>query len=306
MVSYIPYSKLKMFYYVARCGSYSKAALELYVSKGAVSMQLSDLEQRLETQLFERSNRKTVLTPDGISLFNIVAPIVERCESVGLEFEKVAGKIKGEIKIASWTGLLLHILPKYVKSFMSAYPECDIVLVNVSGKEIRSLVLSGEVDFGIGSMANLPAEITGSELWRFNRYCIAPIGHPLSKKKRITFDDLAMYPVVLPDRGGTGGIYLETMLRACNPNLKVRMVAFSWEVVMKYVELGLGVSMAPSIVIQPKDRKRLFFCNMSGSDERVGFSSYGLLIRKGKYLSPAAEEFIRSLSSDLAPPSHPR
>lgn len=98
MVRDIPYPKLKVFYHVARCGSYSRAAAVLCVTKGAVSMQVNDLEQRLGRQLFDRSNRKTVLTPHGVNLFDLVAPIVERCESIGLEFEKIAGKIKGRLK----------------------------------------------------------------------------------------------------------------------------------------------------------------------------------------------------------------
>ena len=49
------------------------------------------------------------------------------------------------------------------------------------------------------------------------------------------------------------------MLRACNPNLKVTMEAASWEVVMKYVEMGMGVSMAPGIVFQPEDKKTKCF-----------------------------------------------
>jgi DNA-binding transcriptional LysR family regulator len=161
------------------------------------------------------------------------------------------------------------------------------------------LLLTGDVDFGIGSMATLSPEIIGKELWRSHRYCIAPLGHPLSKQKKVTFDDLAKYPVVLVDRGGIGGIYLESMLRACNPNLRVTMEAASWEVVMKYVEMGMGVSMAPGIVFQPKDKKRMFVCDMTVSDERVGYSRHGILIKKGKYLSPPAEEFIRSLSSNV-------
>jgi DNA-binding transcriptional LysR family regulator len=299
MVSDIPYPKLKVFYHVARCGGYSRAAAVLCITKGAVSMQVNDLEQRLGRQLFDRSNRKTVLTPHGVNLFDLVAPIVERCESIGLEFEKIAGKIKGEVKIASWTGLLLHVLPKYVTNFRETYPECDIVLINTTGKEIRSLLLAGDVDFSIGSMATVSPEIIGKELWRFHRYCIAPLGHPLSKRKKVTFEDLAKYPIVMADREGTGGIYLERMLRACNPNLRVTMEAASWEVVMKYVEMGMGVSMAPAIVFQPKDKKRMFFCDMTVSDERVGYSRHGILIKKGKYLSPAAEEFIRSLSSNV-------
>jgi hypothetical protein len=74
------------------------------------------------------------------------------------------------------------------------------------------------------------------------------------------------------------------------------MEAVSWEVVMKYVELGYGVSAVPELVIQPKDKKRFFISNISKSDKRAGFSIYGILTKKGKYMTPAVRELIKFLS----------
>lgn len=235
-----------------------------------------------------------------MSLFRLVAPLVERCENILVEFERVTGTLKGKIGIASWTGMVLYVLPEYVMQFKAAYPECDIILYNVSNKEILSMVLKGDADLGIGSMQELPSEIAGWELWRFNRCCIAPLGHPLSELEQVTLSDLAKYPVILADRGGAGGIYQEALLRSCNPDLKVVMEAVNWEVVMKYVEMGIGVSIVPEIVLQPEHKKALFFQSMSESEERLGFSRYGILLKKGKYLVPGAQEFIKLLSPGLA------
>jgi DNA-binding transcriptional LysR family regulator len=296
----ISYSKLRTFYCMARYSNTRKAARALYVTEGAVSQQIADLERRLCRKLFMRLHRKTTLTPDGINLFKLVAPLVERLENIGSEFERLSGTLKGQIKIASWTGLVLHILPEYVKKFQATYPECDIILYNVSNKEILSMLLSGDADVGIGSLQELPSEVVGWELWRFKRCCIAPLGHPLSKLNHVTLRDLVKYPFILADRGGAGGNYQATLMRALNPNLKVVMEAVNWEVVVKYVEMGLGVSIVPEIVLQPEDKKALFFQSMSESEKKLGFSRYGILLRKGKYLVPAAREFIAFLSPELA------
>jgi DNA-binding transcriptional LysR family regulator len=295
----IPYSKLKVFYFVARYGNYKRAASELYITQGAISQQLRDLEQRLGKELLDKSSRKTLLTPDGVTLYNLIAPLVEKCETIPLEFQRLSGRISGKVKIATWTGMLLYVLPDYIGRFRTTYPECDLVLFNISSKDIRSMILSGEADFGIGSMQSLPADIVGHELWRFNRGCVFPLDHPLSKLKKVGLDDMARYPIVIIDKGGPGGQQLENILRECNPDLKVSMETTSWEVALKYVELGIGVSMCPEIVIRPKDRKRIRFYNMSDLG-KVGFARHGVLIKKGKYLSPAAKEFIKFLSPDIS------
>jgi DNA-binding transcriptional LysR family regulator len=301
MLPEIPYSKLKTFYYIATENSFRKAADKLYVTEGAVSQQIKDLETRLGKRLFERSSRKISLTQDGLNLFNLIAPLVEQVENVVEEFEQICGKLRGKITVGSFEAMLLHVLPDYLNRFRNKYPECEIFLVNGTSKEIESMVLSGRVDFGIGSTEELPAEIIGKELWRFKRYFIAPLGHTLSKKKRLTLQDIARVPFVMPDRASKTGHRVVKELERHNPNLKVTVEAGDWEVVMKYVEMGFGVSVLPGIVIQhrDKDKKQLYMKDLSEVDNRFGFSQYGLLVKRGKYLSRAARELIRYLSPEF-------
>ncbi len=292
----IPYSRLKTFYYAAINKNFKSAAQALSVTEGAISQQIKDLESRLEKKLFERSNRQINLTPDGSVLFSIVSPIIEKIDNIANEFKEKTGTIVGKIKIASFEDILLYIFPNYLEKFKSQHPGCELRLFNVPGKQIRALVLKGEVDFGVGSVEDLPVGIEGKELWRFERYFIAPLRHPLSRKKSLTMEEIARYPLVMPDKEGTQGRTLDRVLRNYNPNLRVTVEAGGWEVVKKYVAMGFGVSLLPELSIQPKDRKSLY---LKPASDVAGYSSYGLLIKKRKYLSPAARAFIRFLSPEF-------
>jgi hypothetical protein len=64
--------------------------------------------------------------------------------------------------------------------------------------------------------------------------------------------------------------------------------------------MGIGVSIVPEIMLQPKDKERLFYRNLSESEKRLGYSRYGILLMKDKYVVPGAQEFIRLLSPELA------
>lgn len=297
----ISYSRLKTFYYIATENSFRKAADKLYITEGAVSQQIKDLETRLGKRLFERSSRKINLTPDGLNLLNLVAPLIEKVENVVDEFEQISGKLRGKITVASFEAILLYVLPDYVNKFRNKYPECEIFLFNRASKEIESMVLSGTVDFGIGSIEEIPEEIIGRELCRFKRYFIAPLRHPLSRKRPVTLKDIAQFPVVMPDRASKTVRRVVKALERYNPNLKVTVEAGDWEVVMKYVEMGFGISVLPGIVIQHRDKakKRLYMKDLSAIDKSLGFSQYGLLVKRGKYLSPAAKELIRYLSPEF-------
>jgi DNA-binding transcriptional LysR family regulator len=290
----ISYPRLKTFYYVAVNKSFKTAASKLCVTEGAVSQAIKDLESKLELRLLERSNRNVSLTTSGLNLLSIIAPIVEKLDHLVEELEQLKGKLKGKIRVASFEAMLLNILPEYLQSFKKNYPECEILLFNTSGRQIRSMVIGGEVDFGIGSVNDLPEGIIGKKIWRFDRYLITPLGHPLSKKKRLTFRDITLYPFIMPDEVGT--MVVANKLRSINPNHNVSVEAGGWHVVMKYVELGFGVSLLPGIAIQPKDRSRFYLRSVSNL---IGYSQYGILLKKGKYHSPAAKELIRFFSPDF-------
>jgi DNA-binding transcriptional LysR family regulator len=292
----IPYSKLKTFYYVAVNKSLRKASLSLYVTEGAVSHQIKDLEACLEKKLFERSNKKTSLTPEGEELFSLIAPIIERLENVVDEFQEKSGVLRGKVRLASFEAMLLNIFPAYLDTFRKTHPECEIILFSVSGKQLRSMILSGEVDLGVGSIESLPEGIIGRELWQFDRYIITPLGHPLSKKRQISIHDVAQYPIVMPDKEGTSGQVLDRRLRSCNPNLKVTVEAGNWEVVMKYVELGFGISTLPAICENAKKNDRIY---LRPASDILGYSRYGILLKKGKYITPATRALIKSFSNEF-------
>ena len=292
----IPYSKLRTFYYVALNKSFRKASHSLYVTEGAVSHQIKDLEHLLEKKLLERSNKRTILTPEGADLFSLIAPVIERLENVVDEFYEKSGVLSGKIRIASFEAMLLHVLPTYLGHFRKTHPGCELLLFSVAGKPLRSMVLSGEVDLGFGSVESLPDKIVGTELWQFDRYVITPLGHPLSKKKKITVHDIAEYPIVMPDKAGTPGQILDRILRTSNPNLKVTVEAGNWEVVMKYVELGFGVSVLPAICENAKGNDRIYLRPLS---DILGYSRYGILLKKGKYIAPATRSLIRFVSKDF-------
>lgn len=295
----IPYSKVKTFYYIVTEGNFKKAANKLYVTPGAVSQQIKDLEGRLEKKLFERSDRRLKLTVDGANLFDLAAPAVEQFENIVEEFEQITGSLKGTVAIASFGAMSLNHLPLILNTFRRTYPQCEILLRTAAGKDIQSLVASGKVDFGIASTQELPEDILGRKLWEFRRYFIAPLGHPLANKKDLTAHDIAQAPIVIPDRRTMSGSRFFRELARHNPDLKVTVEAADWEIVKKYVEMGFGVSVLPEISIQANDKKRLYFRDLVEIIPESGISEYGIIIKRGKYLSHAARELIKSFCPEF-------
>jgi DNA-binding transcriptional LysR family regulator len=291
----IAYSKLKIFYYTATEASFKKAAARLFVTEGAISQQIKDLEMRLGKRLFERSNRRVKLTQDGMNLFHLAAPMIEKFENIADEFEKMSGTLRGNVNIVSFGAMLVNVLPKYLLDFRKQYPECEIFLFSAGGKALESMILSGNVDFGVGSVDDLPDGIVGTEVWKYRRYFIAPLNHPFMRKKTFSFRDIAEVAIVAPNRTSQSGGRFFQMIERHNPHPKVTVEAGEWEVVMKYVEMGFGVSVLPEIMLPAGKNRSLFIRDLNEIDPTTGPSRYGVLVKKGKYLPPVARELIKLL-----------
>ena len=82
MIERLSLNSLKFFYYVARYDSVTIAAEKLFVTQGAVSKQLKNLEEALGHRLFIRDGKKLQLTEDGLTLFDCceqVFPQIDQC-----------------------------------------------------------------------------------------------------------------------------------------------------------------------------------------------------------------------------------
>ena len=74
-----------------------------------------------------------------------------------------------------------------------------------------------------------------------------------------------------------------------NVNFRVTLEAGGWEVIKRYVSLGQGISIVTDVCITDADRERM---SVIPVDQYFPKRSYGIVTRKGKFLSAPAQRFI--------------
>ena len=134
MIERLSLNSLKFFYYVARYDSVTIAAEKLFVTQGAVSKQLKNLEEALGRRLFIRDGKKLQLTGDGLTLFDCceqVFPQIDQC-LVQMAKEKKNEK-KALILSCEPTIAMKWLIPRLVQ-FKLRYPEIDISLLTAGGE----------------------------------------------------------------------------------------------------------------------------------------------------------------------------
>lgn len=178
-------------------GSISQAARGLNITQPSLSQRLKELEAELGVDLFER-------TPTGIRPTDAGAMVADRSRAIlrlvdNLVFEARAAthEPSGEVFIGLPTTMALHLTVPLVKAVRSQFPKVSLRVSEGMSGHIQEWVISGRLDLAIlytdDAIDGLRIEkITDEDLCLISRH--DPAQTPLD----VPFDELGLYPLVLP------------------------------------------------------------------------------------------------------------
>ncbi len=245
------------FYYVAKLGSFTKAANATFRTQSAISQQIKNLEEELGCQLLERiGKRKIRLTSAGEKFFRFSETIQERHTSLMEELNEVKRLQKGRLRIAAPFTTLFHLFPLALKHYIKQFPNVELNILDRSQQDILELIKNGDIDFGITVASIVPKDLMVLRWKRVRTVIITPVGHPLAKEKRVTLKQIGKYPLILPPTNLKYRRGLEERFQKLGINYHIVMESSNVELSSLYVEMGLGISFATVVKDLPELKKR--------------------------------------------------
>lgn len=149
----------RVFYTVAKCGSLTRAAEQLYISQPAVSQAIKQLESQLGGQLFLRTSKGMELTEkEGRMMFGYVEQIMKLAFAAENEFNEIQKQAAGTLRISVSDTMCKYFLLDYLAEFHQKYPQIVLNVLNSTTQEAISQVKAGKSDLGF---VNLPVEEHG-------------------------------------------------------------------------------------------------------------------------------------------------
>ena len=283
--------QMRAFCEVVRSGSVTQAAQNLFLSQPSVTLQIQALERELNVTLFERRGPVLKLTPDGESLYALSDPLVKGIDGLEEDFAALHGRLEsGDLNIGAGESTILYVLPEAVRRFVAAYPRIHTKLHNVTGRDGLKMLRADEIDLVVGSMLDVPDDINYEPVAFFDPALIVPLDHPLASKSEVTLEDISHYGLILPPRHLSTWNTVKYVFQQHNLTFQVTLEAGGWEVIKKYVELGMGISIVTDICLTGTEK--LVRIPLKQYFPQRG---YGLVLRKGKFLSPQARRFVEIL-----------
>src|SRR3954454_9119085 len=233
--------QLHTFLEIVRLKSFSKAAQTCYRTQPAISAQVRQLEQELNTTLFERLGTRIALTVAGRIFAEHATQILalrRRAQDAINELEKVP---RGELVIAANEATCIYVLPGVFAEFKKQFPNVQLLVDRSYGTRVVQAVLDNLADFGITQLPVQEKKLQVVKIHSDEIRLIVPSEHPLADKERVDCHDLTSDPLLLP-KSGTTRTRLNAWLEPVEDEIHTSMELDSTEMMKQFVMAGLGIS----------------------------------------------------------------
>ena len=292
----VNYEYYRIFYQVAKHGSFSRAAEAMFCNQPNLTRAIKSLENDLGCALFIRSHKGVKLTPDGEKLYEHIAIAAEHIEAGEQEIAVSRSLEKGVLSIgASEIALRCFLLP-ILGDFRKKYPGIRIKIANVSTPQALSMLKAGLVDLATVSTPLGDADqVAQTPLKSFHEKAICSDSFDLPQQP-MTLSQLARYPIVsLGAKTSTFDFYFDLFIKQSTA-FSADIEAATADQIVPLVQHGLGVGFVPEefLIDGAADGVRAIEL-VDPIPERT----ICLVKKKGRSLNPPAKELERMIIAAL-------
>jgi DNA-binding transcriptional LysR family regulator len=282
--------QLHTFLEIVRLKSFSKAAQTCFRTQPAISAQVRQLEQELNSTLFERLGTRIALTTAGRIFAEYAGQILDlrrRAQDAINELERTP---RGELIIAANEATCIYVLPQVFSEFKKQFPNVQLLVDRSYGARVVQAVLDNLADFGI---TQLPVEEKKLQVARIHIdeiRLLVPAGHELASRASVLPRDVKRFPLLLP-KSGTTRTRLNAWLELVEDEVSISMELDSTEMIKRFVMAGLGISFLAASHCQEEVAAGKVAAISLGPEPMI--RRLGLIYRRDKALSKAALGFIQ-------------
>jgi DNA-binding transcriptional LysR family regulator len=286
---------LESFVAVAQLGSFTQAAKLLHISQPALTVQINQLESSLDgVRLLDRNTRSVELTKVGKEILPAAQRIIRDMEELVRNAKKASQANGSVVKTAAISSVAANVLPLAITSFYEQYPTSCVQVIDAFSDRVLTLVREEEVDFGIASLADVPADLQVSLLFRDRLSVVFTAEHRLSHLRTVQLQDLVELPLILMESGTSNRRLLDRAFQSINQYVKPRYEAARLSTALAMAEAGLGVAILPSTYFKGKRNPHI---RIKPIQHEMLCRDIGIIQKIGHSVSPDAERFMTFLKS---------
>ncbi|WP_276899128.1 LysR family transcriptional regulator [Frischella perrara] len=289
--------QLQYFIAVCEARSFRGAAEKLNISQPPLSIQIKDLEEKLEATLFLRNSHNVVLTKEGEELKSRVASLLTDLCSITktIKSNNVEKAIIGTTKTLSF-----DFIP-YFKLFFSDFSdETEIYKHNYTSKELLTELQKENIDFALVSdYQTRDANENSLLIYQEPMILVLPISHPCSQHERVDLNDVTDLPLFWFKQYMNPAFYdqCERVFKTLNyPIIRRAELADNLSMLLE-VALGKGMMLLPQSMAQAKVEGVVYKKLIENQYTNLSVDIY-LIWRKNLKMRPINEAIIHYFKNE--------
>ena len=242
--------QLRYFLTIAKCGSFSRAALELHVAQPALSQHVANLESELGVKLFDRSTKGVIPTECGETLMSHAEIILTRIAQAGRDVQNRSAQPSGMVSIGLPTSISLGLTVPLLTAVESRFPSLELKVSENHSGYLSEWVQSGRLDLAILFDIEAQSPFVAHHLLTEALYFVSAPGQFPSDQEVVELGDLANRPLILT--GATHGLrqVIDRQAQLGPTDIWVKTEIDSLVAIKQLVTAGFGNSILPWCAIK--------------------------------------------------------
>jgi LysR family transcriptional regulator, low CO2-responsive transcriptional regulator len=274
---------------LARLGSFTQAAKELFLTQSAISHAIKALEEQAGCRLFERTGRRVSLTQAGEQLLRHVDKILAEMKNARVGLEELTRWGHGRLRLGASTTACQYILPTVLREFKQSFPKCVISIDPGDHARQLELLTQNRIDLAImlepeGSKDLVFVPLFVDEM----RYLLAPV-HPWARAGRVQRETLEEETLILYNQTSYTFRLVKEYFQSEGLPLANFLELGSMDAIKELVKIGLGVGVLAPWVARTELASGALVSLPLG--KRKLRRRWGVAYRRGRRLSLGEETF---------------
>lgn len=290
----VTYDYYRIFYYVAKYKSFTKAAHMLLNSQPNITRAMNNLEQELGCTLFLRSHRGVTLTPEGEKLFAHVQIAQEQFQAAEAELASDKNLSKGFVSLGVSEIALHCLLIPVLREFHLTYPGVHIRLTNCSAPQAVASVKSGQMEFAVVTMPEgQDKSLCKLPLMEVQDIVVASPYFQELKNRTLDLREIAHYPLICLGRDTKTFEFYNHLFADCGLVLEPDIEVAATDQILPLVKNDLGLGFLPGALARDSlEKKEVFQIALS---EKIPPRHICMVWDPGRPVGIAARELERMI-----------
>jgi DNA-binding transcriptional LysR family regulator len=246
---------LHTFALVIQQGSFSGAAELQTLTQPAVSLQIRQLETRLNLKLIERVGKRIKPTSAGNTLLEHIGRINAVVDDALLDLSSHAQGIAGQIAIGTGATACIHLLPPILQTLRRQFPALDVRVSTGNTDGILRAVEENRLDLALFTLPAAGRSLSISPLLEDEFVAIFSAEQP-DLPHKVTPASLTSLPLVVFEAGSGTRMLIDEWYLQAGLRVKPVMELGSIEAIKEMVAAGLGYSIVPAMSVAATHHRR--------------------------------------------------